>query len=137
MWQKWLCWGILATSLIPHPLLAEQKVIQQGSTSATAVGRNNFAASRVHQSANQTRQENSGQQQVIEQEGDSSVVGNGQDNTVVNDIIQSSQQNQDRRVNSHNQQGIQRARGNASATGTNNRIISNTGQYNLQHQWSY
>lgn len=125
--------GVLAVCLVSPPLLAEQKTRQQGNTSATATGNNNFAASRVHQSTSQNRLSNNRRQQIIRQQGKSQVLADGQDNTVVSDIYQDSRQNQA----GNGQQATQTATGNAAATGRNNRIISNTGQYNLQNQWQY
>ncbi|MEL6580246.1 MAG: hypothetical protein AAFQ14_10865 [Cyanobacteria bacterium J06621_12] len=130
---KLLSGGFLAVNLVSQPLLAEQKIRQQGNTSATAAGNNNFAASQVHQSATQNRLHNSRRRQVTEQRGESRAAANGQDNTVVSDIDQDSRQNQAGR----SQRAKQTATGNAAATGRNNRIISNTGQYNLQNQWKY
>ncbi|MEO0927598.1 MAG: hypothetical protein AAFY63_17175 [Cyanobacteria bacterium J06643_13] len=133
MLVKLLSGSILVASLLSQPLLAEQKIRQQGSTSATATGNNSFAASRVHQSATQNRAGNYNLQQGIDQKGQSSAAGNGKDNTVVSDISQDSVQNQAR----ENQRANQAATGNATATGRNNRLINNTGQYNRQNQWSY
>ena len=133
MLKKLLWGGIIIGALLPHPLLAEQKMIQQGSTSATATGRNSFAASRVHQSAEQNRSFERNLQQAIEQQAEGSAAAEGTDNTAVGDIYQKSRQNQA----VDNQQGTQTATSNAAATGRNNRIINNTRQYNLQNQWSY
>lgn len=130
---RFLSASVLAVCLLSPPLLAEQRTSQQGNTSARATGNNNFAASRVHQSTSQNRLSNTRRQQVIKQQGKSQVVADGQDNTVVSDLYQDSRQNQAGK----SQRATQTARGNAAATGRNNRIISNTGQYNLQNQWQY
>ena len=50
MLRKLLWSGVLIGALFPHSLLAEQRINQRGSTSATA-SKNSFAASRVHQSS--------------------------------------------------------------------------------------
>ena len=133
MLKKLLWGGIIIGILLPSASLAEQKIIQQASTSATATGKNSFAASRVHQSAEQNRLTERNLQQEIEQQGESAAAAEGTDNIVVSDIYQESSQNQA----VSNQQGTQTATSNAAATGRNNRIINNTGQYNRQNQWQY
>ena len=45
MLHKLLSLGIAAGILIPNVVLAEQVIIQQGSTSATAIGNNNHVGS--------------------------------------------------------------------------------------------
>ena len=133
----------VASILIPNTVLAQQVVIQQGSTSATAVGDNNFAAGRVHQSAEQNQHANPNayvneQGQVIEQNGQSSAAAVGQGNVVISDIEQNSVQNQHGNYGDPTQQlGVQSATDNAAAVGQNNTIVNTTGQYNLQNQWSY
>ena len=133
MSNKLIWGGIIIGVLLPHAALAEQKINQQGSTSATATGRNNFAASQVYQSAAQNRTSDRNLQQAIAQQGQSITAADGTDNTVVADIYQESRQHQA----VGNQEGNQTATSNAAATGRNNRIINNTGQYNRQNQWQY
>lgn len=145
MSHKILSIGIATASLffIPHLVRAEQVIIQQGSTSATAVGNNNFAASSVHQSATQNQYANPNayvneQGQVTVQQGHSNAAAIGQNNTVVNNIDQNSVQNQYGNYGDpNNQLAVQNATGNSAAIGENNLIINNTGQYNQQNQWSY
>jgi hypothetical protein len=136
MSHKILSLGIAFSILIPNVVLAEQVIIQQGSTSATAVGNNNYAASSVHQAATQNQNANvNDPNQIAIQQGQSNTAAIGQNNAVISNIEQNSVQNQSGDPN--NQLGIQSATDNAAAIGNNNTIINNTGQYNLQNQWSY
>ena len=141
MFSRWLYRGVLVGSLLglsTEPLLAQNRIIQQSSSSATAVGENNFAASQVRQHATQN---STTQPQTIEQYGHSSVTAEGENNTVVGDIYQESIQDRgskykysdpERYAERNRQTSIQRATINSTIKGGNNRAISNTRQYNLQ-----
>ncbi|WP_019506023.1 hypothetical protein [Pleurocapsa sp. PCC 7319] len=141
MSKKFLSIGIAAATilLIPNVVRANQVVIQHGSSSATAVGNNNFAASGVHQSAVQNQHGNpNGSGQMVIQGGHSNAAAIGQNNAVINHIDQASVQNQHGNYGTpQNQLAVQQATGNSAAIGENNLIINGTGQYNLQNQWSY
>ena len=143
MSSKLLSLGIAAGILIPNAVLAEQVIIQQGSSNATAIGNHNYARSSVHQSATQNQSANpnaylNGQGQVSIQQGDSNAAAIGNNNAVVGNIEQNSVQNQNGNYSDrHNQSAVQDATDNAAAVGNDNRIINNTRQYNLQNQWSY
>jgi hypothetical protein len=135
MSHKILSLGIAFSILIPNAVLAEQVIIQQGSTSATAVGNNNYAASSVHQAATQNQNTNVNDPgQLAIQQGESNTAAIGQNNAVISNIDQNSVQNQS---GSTDQLGVQSATDNAAAIGNSNTIINSTGQYNLQNQWSY
>ncbi|HEY9771020.1 MAG TPA: hypothetical protein V6C71_21420 [Coleofasciculaceae cyanobacterium] len=143
MSKQLLSLSIVASILIPNIVLAEQVVVQQGSTNATAIGNHNFAASSVEQSATQNQSANPNayineQGQTVVQQGQSSAAAVGQDNVVISEIEQNSVQNQSGNYGDpNNQQAIQNATDNAAAIGQQNTIINTTGQYNLQNQWSY
>lgn len=143
MSHQLLSLGIAVGILIPNLVLAEQVIIQQGSTSATAVGNNNYAGSSVHQSATQNQDANPNaylneQGQLSIQQGTSSAAAIGNHNTVISNIAQDSIQNQQGNYSDrHNQTAIQNAVDNSAAVGNGNSIINSTGQYNRQTQWSY
>lgn len=136
MSHKILSLGIAFSVLVPNVVLAEQVIIQQGSTSATAIGNNNYAASSVDQAAtqNQNASVNDPNQTAI-QLGQSNTAAIGENNAVISNIDQNSVQNQAGDPN--NQLAVQSATDNAAAIGNSNTIINSTGQYNLQNQWSY
>ena len=142
MSKQLLSLSILASILIPNVVLAGQ-IVQQGSSSATAIGNNNFAASSVKQSATQNQSANPNayvneQGQTIVQKEHSSAAAVGQDNVVISEIEQNSVQNQYGNYGDpSNQHAVQNATNNAAAIGQQNTIINTTGQYNLQNQWSY
>ena len=130
--RKWLYKGILVVSLLScaQPLLAQNRIIQQSSSRATASG-NNFATSQVQQSATQNGSSNPEQSQTIEQYGHSSATANGENNTVIGNIYQQSQQESNSGTDSR--RNIQRATQNSLATGRNNRVFSKIRQYNWQN----
>jgi hypothetical protein len=78
----------VALIILPNLVSAEQVIIQSGSSSASARGNNNFAASRVNQSARQNKLGNGNPNQLIIQKGNvnSTAVGanNGANNTAIN-----------------------------------------------------
>jgi|GEM_PF-6620867 len=131
--RKWLYKGILVVSLLSctEPLLAQNRIIQQSSSRATATGKNNVAASQVEQYATQNGSANSQQRLTIEQYGSSSATANGENNTVVTDIYQESHQQGTSFIG--DRQNIQRATQNSSAAGRNNRVFSHARQYNWQN----
>ena len=143
MSHKLLSLGIAAGILVPNVVLAEQVIIQQGSTSATAIGNHNYAASSVNQSSVQNQAVNPNtyineQGQVSIQQGNSNAAAVGNNNTVTSNITQDSVQYQQGNYSDHhNQTAVQNATDNSTAIGDRNRIINTTGQYNLQNQWSY
>ncbi|MGD1918747.1 MAG: hypothetical protein ACFCAD_07565 [Pleurocapsa sp.] len=143
MSRKLLSLGIAAGILIPNIVLAEQVVIQQGSSNATAVGDRNYAGSSIHQSSTQNQHAKpdayvNEQRQSSIQQGYSNSAAEGNNNEVVSNIEQNSLQDQDGNYrDSHHQSGIQNATDNATAVGNNNRITNHTRQYNRQNQWSY
>lgn len=131
---KSLCCCVFASSFFVHaasPLLAQSRIIQRNSSRATATGKNNVAASQIRQSAVQ-HGGTSGQPQIIEQYGHSSVSASGENNVVVGNIYQQSIQS-----GAAPQQSRQDARINATVKGWNNRVLSNTEQYNFQERWKY
>jgi len=135
MLQKWLYRSVLVGSLLgllTEPLLAQNRIIQQSSSRATATGNNSVAASKVQQSATQNGSANPQQQLTIEQYGSSSATADGENNFVITDINQESHQQGSIYSNS-DRLNIQRATINGKTTGNNNRVFSNTRQYNWQN----
>lgn len=104
MSNKILLFGFTAATLILVPNFAQaqnvQVISQQGSASATAVGKNNTAISNVHQSAVQNQFGNpygswdNPQTQITIQRANGSATAIGENNTVISNIDQSSVQNQ-------------------------------------------
>ncbi|MCC0175654.1 hypothetical protein I4641_01495 [Waterburya agarophytonicola K14] len=143
MYHKLLSLGIAAGILIPNIVLAEQKVIQQGSSSATAIGNNNRVSSRVYQSVTQNQNANNNgyinrQEQISLQEGHSNATVVGDNNLINTKINQNSIQIQERNYrNRDNQRSQQNAVIHGEAIGDNNRIMNSTGQYNRQNKWGY
>ena len=134
MFSRWLYRSVLVGSLLSlsaEPLLAQNRIIQQNSSRATAVGENNFAASQVQQRASQDGSGNPQQQLTIEQYGSSNATADGENNVVITDIYQESHQQGS--YGTGNRQSIQRAIQNGRAIGRNNRIFSNIRQYNSQN----
>ncbi|MEM7592414.1 MAG: hypothetical protein AAF383_12975 [Cyanobacteria bacterium P01_A01_bin.83] len=135
MSPKLLSFGIVAGILFPNCVLAQQVIQQSASSSATAIGNGNFAASSVNQSAAQNGSHAPGQ--TIIQNGESNATAIGENNVVISDLEQVSVQNQHGVGNGQRQLSIQNATNNAAAVGRNNTIINRSGQYNFQNQWSY
>jgi hypothetical protein len=104
MSHKILSFGLTAATLLFVPNLAQaqnlQVISQQGSASATAVGKNNTAISNVHQSAVQNQFGNpygygdNPQTQITIQRADGNATAIGENNTVITNTNQSSVQNQ-------------------------------------------
>lgn len=139
MYHKLLSLSIATGILIPNIVLAEQTVIQRGSTGATAIGNNNRAQSTLNQSTSQSQNSSNhlfGTRQTSIQQGESGAVGVGNDNSVTNRIYQNSTQRQDGSYGS-NQNAEQNATSRGEATGDRNRISNTTRQYNRQNRWSY
>ena len=133
MLRQWLYRGVLVGSLLSlsaKPLLAQNRIIQQSSSRATATGENNVAVSQVRQYATQTG--STAQPQTIRQYGHSGVTADGENNKVIGEIYQESIQN--RGNYSDRQTSIQRATINNTVKGYSNRAVSNTRQYNFQNR---
>ena len=139
MYKQFISLTIATGILIPNVVLAEQTVIQRGSTSARAVGHNNRVRSSVNQSANQSQDSFNylyGNQQTSIQQGESNGVGVGNDNLVTNRVDQYSTQTQAGR-DFDNQNSEQNAIRRGEATGDRNRINHTNRQHNRQNRWSY
>lgn len=134
MSYRWLFKGLLVGSLLgsmSEPLLAQNRIRQQSRSRAIATGENSVAASQVRQYATQTGT-NPQQRLTIEQYGASHATANGTDNAVITNIDQESHQ-QGSRYGYGDRSNVQRARINGKATGSSNRIFSDTRQYNWQN----
>jgi hypothetical protein len=130
MSNKILSLGLVTITFlfIPNITRAQNVIIQQGSSSATAVGQGNRAHSSTHQSASQ----HGGSNQVIIQQAESNSTAIGTNNTVINNVNQSSVQNR-YSVSPTGQISIQRGISNGTAIGENNRVIGNVEQINQQN----
>ncbi|MEL6929894.1 MAG: hypothetical protein AAFO95_14810 [Cyanobacteria bacterium J06600_6] len=135
MFHQWLFRGVFVCSLLSllaEPLGAQNRIIQQSSSRATATGRNSFAASQVRQSASQNSSANPQQGLTIEQYGSANATADGNNNVVISNIDQESDQQRSRYITG-DRQNVQRATINGRAWGRNNRVFSNTRQYNRQN----
>lgn len=142
MLNKVFLFSLVVGILVPNAVEAEQVIRQQARTSATAVGNNNYAASRIHSSATQNQSGNfepyrNRQRQITVQNGSSRATAIGNDNNVVSKIEQRSVQNLPGYGDRTNQSVKQSATSNAVGIGDRNTINNSTGQYNRQNQWSY
>lgn len=117
MFLKILVGMVTITGVVIPNLVQAQVIIQSGSSSANAEGKNNWAVGGVEQSARQSNNlSNYGNsQQIIQQSGRVNSSARGRNNTVVGNINQSAQQQE-----KNNQTVIQNASGNYRGTGSNN-----------------
>ena len=125
MFLKILVGLVTITGAITPNLVQAQVIIQSGSSSATAEGKNNWAVGKVRQSA---RQRNLDRIQIIKQHGTVDSSARGQNNTVVGNINQSAHQQLHR-----NQSITQNASGTYRGVGTDNIVDGNIDQRSINY----